>query len=210
MASNGKKIRVLIADDHPIMRDGIRAAIESDADMIVVGEAVNGAEAIDLYAQLSPDVALLDIQMPGVDGLEAVAAIRKAAPRARIIIFTTYPGDARVVRALKLGASGYLLKSLGRDEILKAVRSVHAGRSYIPGEIANEVAAHMIGDELSPRELEVLRLVAEGNSNKRIGEHLSISEETVKGHMKSILDKLGASDRTHAVTIATKRGFLNG
>ena len=208
MTSAPSKIRILIADDHPVMRDGIRAAIESTHDMVVVGEAVDGAEAIQLFRALEPDVALFDIQMPRVDGLDAVSAIRAQAPDARIIIFTTYPGDARVMRALKLGACGYLLKSLGRDEIVDAVRTVHAGRAYLPPDVARDVAMQISAEQLTSREVEVLRLIAEGYSNKRVGERLHLSEDTVKGHVKSILDKLGATDRTHAVTLATRRGFL--
>lgn len=205
---NGK-LRVLIADDHPVMRDGLHAAIDSAADMTVVGEAADGAQSVARFRQLQPDVALLDLQMPEMDGLQAIAAIRAEYPDARLVILTTYPGDARVRQALALGATAYLLKSSTRDDILQAIRSAAIGRRTIVGELASEVASHAVADMLTAKELSALRLVATGHGNKRIAEMLCISEDTVKARLKSIMAKLGASDRTHAVTIAIRRGFLD-
>lgn len=202
-------IRVLIADDHPIMRDGIAAAIESGEDMVVVGQAVDGAEAIVRFRELRPDIALVDLQMPGVDGLQAIAAIGGEFPEARIIVLTSYPGDARVKRALTFGASAYLLKTATRDEILAAIRSVMNGKRVVASEVAGEIASHAWSEMLSDRELSVLRLVATGNTNKRIADILCISEDTVKARLKNIMIKLGAMDRTHAVTLARSRGFFD-
>jgi DNA-binding NarL/FixJ family response regulator len=202
-------IRVLIADDHPVMRDGIAAAIESGEDMIVIGQAVDGAEAIVRYRELRPDIALIDLQMPGVDGLQAIAAIGGEFPEARIIVLTSYPGDARVKRALTFGASAYLLKTATREEILAAIRSVMNGRRVVASEVAGEIASHAWSEMLSDRELSVLRLVATGHTNKRIADVLCISEDTVKARLKNIMTKLGAMDRTHAVTIARNRGFFD-
>jgi DNA-binding NarL/FixJ family response regulator len=189
-------IRVLIADDHPVMRDGIAAAIES-------------GEAIVRYRELRPDIALIDLQMPGVDGLQAIAAIGGEFPEARIIVLTSYPGDARVKRALTFGASAYLLKTATREEILAAIRSVMNGRRVVASEVAGEIASHAWSEMLSDRELSVLRLVATGHTNKRIADVLCISEDTVKARLKNIMTKLGAMDRTHAVTIARNRGFFD-
>lgn len=202
-------IRVLIADDHPVMRDGIAAAIESGHDMVVIGEAADGAEAIVRFRELRPDVALVDLQMPGVDGLQAIAAIGGEFPDARIIVLTSYPGDARVKRALTFGASAYLLKTATREEILTAIRSVMNGRRVVASEVAGEIASHAWSEMLSDRELSVLRLVATGHTNKRIAEVLCISEDTVKARLKNIMIKLGAMDRTHAVTLARNRGFFD-
>jgi len=202
-------IRVLIVDDHPVMRDGLRAAVDSEADMQVVGEAGNGAEALDAFRALQPDVTLMDLQMPVVDGLQAITAIREEFPLAAIVVLTTYPGDARVTRALTLGASSYLLKTARREEILDALRGAMVGNHVVAQAVAQQVAIHRGGESLSIRELGVLRLVAEGKSNRLVGEALGISEETVKGHMKSLMAKLDADDRTHAVTIARRRGFLD-
>jgi DNA-binding NarL/FixJ family response regulator len=202
-------IRVLIVDDHPVMRDGLRAAVDSEADMQVVGEAGNGAEALDAFRALRPDVTLMDLQMPVVDGLQAITAIREEFPLAAIVVLTTYPGDARVTRALTLGASSYLLKTARREEILDALRGAMVGNHVVAQAVAQQVAIHRGGESLSIRELGVLRLVAEGKSNRLVGEALGISEETVKGHMKSLMAKLDADDRTHAVTIARRRGFLD-
>ena len=209
MTGSDERIRVLIADDHPIMRDGIVAAIESDADMLVVGQAADGAEAIVRYRELQPDVALIDLQMPGVDGLQAIATISGEMPAARIIVLTSYPGDARVKRALSFGACAYLLKTATRDEILAAIRSVMKGRRVMASEVAGEIASHAWSEMLSDRELSVLRLVATGNTNKRIADILCISEDTVKARLKNIMTKLGAVDRTHAVTLARNRGFFD-
>lgn len=207
MESNST-IRVLIVDDHPMMRDGLRTTIELEDDMHVVGEAVDGAEAIEMFATLSPDVTLLDLQMPNIDGLQALTAIRQSSPDASVVVFTIYPGDARVTQALTLGATSYLLKSSHREQIIEAIRAAAAGRQVIASELNEELAAHQGMAGLTVRELSILRLVKEGMSNHLIAESLFISEDTVKTHMKSIFTKLGASDRTHAVTIAARRGFI--
>jgi DNA-binding NarL/FixJ family response regulator len=208
-STQGKRISVLIADDHPLLREGIAAVIQGEVDMTVVAEATNGAEAVLRYREFRPDVTLLDLLMPQMDGIGAIEAIRAECPTARIVILTTYRGDAQALRALKAGASGYLLKSLIRTELLESIRAVHAGRRLIPPEIAAELAEHAGDEVLSDRELSVLALVASGNSNRETAVHLSVSEETVKAHMKNILSKLNANDRTHAVTIAIKRGILH-
>jgi DNA-binding NarL/FixJ family response regulator len=202
-------IRVLIVDDHPMMRDGLRSSVELEKDMCVVGEAVDGAQAIELFSLLNPDVTLLDLQMPKVDGLQALTAIRKSKPDAAVVVFTIFPGDARITQALTLGATSYLLKSVNRQEIVDAIRQASAGRQVIAPELRNELDAHHGLAGLTIRELSVLRLVKEGCSNRQIAETLFISRDTVKTHMKSIIMKLGASDRTHAVTIAARRGFID-
>lgn len=205
-----KIIKVLAVDDHPLLREGIAAVIEGEGDMELVAEATNGHEAIELFREHRPDVTLMDLQMPGMSGIDAIVAIRAEFPKARVVVLTTYQGDVQALRALKAGASGYLLKNMLRKELLDTIRAVDAGRRRIPPEIAAELADHVTEDALSDREVEVLRRVATGNSNKIIGAQLSVSEATIKGHMKSILAKLGANDRTHAVTIAVKRGFIDG
>jgi DNA-binding NarL/FixJ family response regulator len=205
-----KKIRVLAADDHPLLREGIAAVIAGQEDIELIAEATNGKEAIELFRLHHPDVTLMDLQMPVMNGIDAISAIRSDWPNARFIVLTTYQGDVQALRALKAGASGYLLKNMLRKELLDTIRVVHAGKKRIPPEIAAELADHVTDDALSDREIEVLRRVAMGNSNKIIAEQLTVSEATVKGHMKSILSKLGANDRTHAVTIAMKRGFIDG
>jgi DNA-binding NarL/FixJ family response regulator len=182
--------------------------IQGEADMLIVGEASNGREAIVMFRSQRPDVTLMDLQMPDLSGIDAIATLRQEYPQARIIVLTTYEGDSLARRALKAGAAGYILKSMIRKELLDAIRAVHAGRRYIPPQIAAELAAHYGEDELSEREIEVLREVAGGTSNKIIASRLSVSEATIKAHMKNIMLKLGASDRTHAVSIATARGFL--
>jgi DNA-binding NarL/FixJ family response regulator len=202
-------IRILIADDHPLLREGIAAVLQAQPDMLLVGEAANGREAIERFRELRPDVTLMDLQMPEMGGIEAIAAIRHAFPDARIAVLTTYKGDAQALRAIKAGASGYLLKSMLRRELIDTIRALHAGRRAIPAEVAIELAEHAIDDALSLREIEVLRLAAAGNANKQIGAALGISEDTVKAHMKNVLSKLQAHDRTHAVTIAMKRGILD-
>lgn len=202
------RIRVMVVDDHPLMREGIAAVIGGQTDMVLAGEASNGHEAVEAYLRLRPDVVLMDLRMPGMDGIEAIAAIRAQVPQARIIVLTTYRGDVQVVRALSAGASGYLLKSLLRRELLDTIRDVHAGARRVPPEIAAGIAEHLSDESLSGRELEVLQCVAAGNANKGVAAELGISEETVKAHMKNILAKLGARDRTHAVTIAIKRGII--
>ncbi|MGD0796886.1 MAG: response regulator transcription factor [Acidobacteriaceae bacterium] len=205
-----KKIRVLAVDDHQLLREGIAAVIEGETDLELVAEATGGQEAIELFRIHRPDVTLMDLQMPGMNGIDAILAIRTEFPSARCIVLTTYQGDIQALRALKAGACGYLLKNMLRKELLETIRAVHAGKKRIPPEIAAELADHVTDDALSDREVEVLRRVAMGNSNKIIASQLDVSEATVKGHMKSILSKLGANDRTHAVTIAMKRGFIDG
>jgi DNA-binding NarL/FixJ family response regulator len=207
-SSGAERITVLIADDHMLLREGIVAVIQGENDMGVVAEASNGREALERYREYRPDVTLMDLLMPQMDGLAAIEAIRAEFPEARIVILTTYRGDARALRALKAGAAGYLLKSLIRTELLESIRSVHAGRRRIPPEIAAELAEHAADEALSDRELRVLTCVAAGNSNREVAEQLSVCEETVKAHMKNVLSKLRAKDRTHAVTIALKRGII--
>jgi DNA-binding NarL/FixJ family response regulator len=203
-------IRILCVDDHPLVRDGIAFAVNQQKDMELVGEATNGVEAIAAFRKLRPDITLMDLQMPEMNGIDATAAIREEFPNARIVMLTTYSGDIQASRALKLGAVGYLLKGMLRTELIDTIRAVHAGHRRIPPEIASGIAEHYAADALSMREVEVLRNVAAGCSNKVIADKLFISEDTVKGHMKNILAKLQASDRTHAVMIAIKRGFLDG
>jgi len=204
-----KKIKVLTVDDHPLLREGIAAVVAGEEDIELVGEAVSGEDAVEKFRLHRPDVTLMDLQMPGMNGIDAMLAIRSQFPNARFVVLTTYQGDVQALRALKAGATGYLLKNMLRKELLDTIRIVHSGRRRIPPEIAAELADHVTDDALSDREVEVLRRVATGQSNKLIASHLSVSEATVKGHMKSILSKLGANDRTHAVTIATKRGFID-
>lgn len=203
-------IRILTADDHPVVRDGIAFAAQSEGDMKVVAEAKSGQEAIDQFRAHRPDVTLMDLQMPGMNGIDAMLVIKEEFPDARILVITTYAGDVQATRALKSGAMGYLLKGSLRKELVDAIRRVHAGERYIPREVAAVLAEHVGSDALSPREMDVLKGVASGRSNKSIGTGLGISEDTVKGHMRNILTKLGANDRTHAVAIALKRGFLDG
>jgi DNA-binding NarL/FixJ family response regulator len=205
-----KKIRVLAVDDHPLLREGITAVMQGEEDMELVAVATNGIQSIELFRLHRPDVTLMDLQMPGMNGIEAINEIRREFSNARFIVLTTYQGDIQVLRALKAGATGYLLKNMLRRDLLDAIRAVYAGRRYIPNEIAAELAEHVIDESLSDREVAVLRKVASGTSNKIIAAQLEVTEATVKGHLKSILSKLGANDRTHAVTIAMKRGFLDG
>jgi DNA-binding NarL/FixJ family response regulator len=202
-------IRILTVDDHPLLRDGIAAVLESQPDMTLVGQACNGREAIECFRRLRPDVTLMDLRMPDISGIEAITAIRAEFPEARIIVLTTYAGDAQAAAALKAGAAGYLLKNQVRKELLETIRVVHAGKRRILPEIASEIAEHFADDVLTQREVEVLKRVAAGKPNKLIAAELDISEGTVKTHMKSILPKLDASDRTHAVMIALKRGILD-
>lgn len=201
-------IRVMIADDHPLLREGIAALIGSQSDMRLVAEAETGREAVERFRTVRPDVTVLDIQMPKMNGIEALIAIRDEFPAAKVIILTTYEGDALAQRALKAGAYAYVLKSLVRQELFETIRAVRSGKKRIHPEVAASLAAHVGEDELSERELEVLKLAAAGNSNKQIGARLSISEHTIKGHMKRITEKLGANDRTHAVMLALGRGIL--
>jgi DNA-binding NarL/FixJ family response regulator len=202
-------IRVLTVDDHPLLRGGISGAINAQPDMSVVAEASDGEEALVAFRTHRPDVTLMDLRMPKINGIDAISAIRKEFPWARIVVLTTYGGDIQALRAFKAGAVGYLLKSMLRTELIDTIRLAHAGMRRIPPEIAIELAEHAGDDVPTTREIEVLRDVARGNSNKIIAARLDISEHTVKGHLKNILSKLDASDRTHAVMIALKRGFLD-
>jgi DNA-binding NarL/FixJ family response regulator len=199
----------MAVDDHQLLLEGIAAVLEAQEDMTLVGEAASGEEAVELFRRLRPDVTLMDLRMPGISGIQAIAAIRAEFPNARIVVLTTYAGDAQAAAALKAGAAGYLLKSLVRKELIETIRVVHSGRRRIPADIATEIAEHVADDALTDREMQVLRGVASGKSNKLIAVELDISEGTVKTHMKSILPKLNANDRTHAVTIALKRGILD-
>jgi DNA-binding NarL/FixJ family response regulator len=208
--SDNQRIRVLCVDDHPLVRDGIAFALQFQKDMELVGQATTGEEAIAEFKRLRPDVTLMDLQMPVMNGITAIEAIRAEVPKAKIVVLTTYAGDVQASRAFKAGASGYLLKSMLRTDLVDTIREVHMGRKHIPPEIAIGLAEHLSVDDLSSREIEVIRSVAAGNSNKIVADDLSITEDTVKGHMKNIMVKLGANDRTHAVLIAIKRGFLEG
>lgn len=205
---NSTSIRVLVVDDHPLMREGIAAAIEGEQDMALVATACNGQEAVTAFREHRPDVTLMDLQMPKTGGLDAIKSILAEFPEARIVVLTTYQHDSQAIAALRAGAAGYLLKNMLRKELIEAIRAVHSGRRRISAEIASEIAEHATDDALSEREIEVLRCVASGGSNKNTAARLGIAEETVKAHMKSILAKLDAQDRTHAVTIAVKRGIL--
>lgn len=201
-------IRVLVCDDHPMMREGIAAVIASQPDMVLAGEAGDGREALEQYRALQPDVALIDIQMPDMNGIEAIQAIRAEFAQARIAVLTTYRGDARALQAIRSGAQAYLLKSALRKELTEAIRALAAGKRYFPAEIAAELANHLGQERLTPREVQVLQLIARGHSNKQVAGELALSEDTVKGHLRNIMDKLGANNRTHAVTIAIERGFI--
>jgi DNA-binding NarL/FixJ family response regulator len=201
-------IRVMAVDDHPLLRDGISALIANQTDMELVAEASTGREALDLFRTHRPDITLMDLQMPEMSGIDAISAIRGEFPDARIIMLTTHSGDVQVSRALKAGARAYLLKGLLRKELLDTIRAVHAGHKRVSSEVAAEIAEHATDDALTPREGDVLRLVARGNANKAIAAQLSLTEETVKSHIRNILAKLGANDRTHAVAIGLKRGII--
>jgi len=208
MPKGPNPIRILLADDHPLLRDGVAGLMADQPDMELVAEASNGRETIDQFRKHRPDIILLDLQMPEINGIEAILAIRAESPDARIIVLTTYTGDVQILRALKAGAQAYLLKSTLRRELLDTIRAVHKGQRRIPPEVAAKIAEHAADDLLTSREIEVLRLIAAGKANKLVASDLAITEETVKGHVKSILSKLGATDRTHAVTIALKRGII--
>jgi len=203
-----RMIRVLLVDDHPLLRDGVAAIVGNQSDMEVVGEARDGGEAVERFRELRPDVTLMDLQMPGMNGVDAIAAIRSEHPEARIIVLTTYAGDAQAVRALKAGAVGYLLKSTLRTELIDAIHNVHRGQRHVHREIADEIALHVVDESLTAREITILQLVSIGKANKQVAAELGLSEETVKGHLKNIFAKLDVADRTHAVTVAARRGII--
>lgn len=201
-------IRILIVDDHPMLREGVRAVIDTQPDLEVVAEADSGEQAVELFERHRPDIVLMDLQMPGMGGVAAIGALRGVYPNARIIVLTTYSGDAQATMALRAGASGYLLKSSMRKELLDTIRSVHAGGRHMTAEVATGIALHVTEEMLTTREVDVLTLAAGGNSNKQIAARMRLSEDTIKGYMKVIYAKLGAADRTHAVTIAARRGMI--
>jgi DNA-binding NarL/FixJ family response regulator len=208
MTAGPNPIRILTVDDHPLIRQGIAGLIASQSDMTLVGEAANGREAIEQFRARRPDVTLMDLQMPEMSGIDALIAIRGEFPEARVIVLTTYSGDVQVLRALKAGACAYLLKNTLHKELREMIRACHAGKKTLSPEISFQLAEHAMDDALSPAEVRVLRLIAQGNANKEIAAQLSISEETVKGQVRNILSKLGANDRTHAAIIGLKRGII--
>jgi len=208
MSSGSSQIRILAVDDHALVRDGIAGLISVQPDMVMAGEASNGREAIQQFRVLHPDITLMDLQMPEMNGLDALIAIRNEFPDAKVIVLTTYAGDVQILRALKAGAQAYLLKSTLHKELLQTIRSVHAGKKALSPEVSYEIAEHATDDALTPAEIAVLRLIAAGNANKQIADQLSITEETVKSRVKNILSKLGANDRTHAAMIGLKRGII--
>jgi len=208
MSSDPGQIRILSVDDHPLIRQGIAGLVAAETDMNVIAEAANGRDAIQQFRQHRPDITLMDIQMPEMNGLEAIIAIRDEFPEARIIVLTTYAGDMQALRALKAGARAYLLKDSLHKELLTTIRAVQAGKKSISPEVSFQLAEHATDDALTPAEVRVLRLIAEGNANKEIAAQLSISEDTVKGQVRNILSKLGAKDRTHAAMIGLKRGII--
>lgn len=201
-------IRILTVDDHPLLRKGIAALVNIEPDLKLIAEASNGQEAVEAFRSYQPDVTLMDLQMPGLDGIEAISRIRNEFPDARIVVFTTYSGDVQVLRALRAGARGYILKGNVHKELLDTIRAVHSGQKRIPPEIAADLADHAADDELTQREIDVLMLIAAGNGNKQIADRLSIGEATVKSHVSNIMSKLGANDRAHAVTIGLQRGII--
>ncbi len=202
-------IRILIVDDHAMLREGVTAILQSESGIELVGEAQDGAQAVERFRELRPDVTLMDLKMSGMNGVEAITAIRGEFPDARILVLTTYSGDVQAVRALKAGATGYLLKSSMRKELLDAIRDVHRGRRHLHRDVAGEIALHVIDEDLSEREVSVLQLVSVGKANKQIARDLGLSEETVKGYLKTIFAKLDVADRTHAVTVAARRGIID-
>ena len=208
MSSDPSPIRILTVDDHPLIRQGIAGLVAAQADMDVIAEAANGRDAIQQFQQHRPDITLMDIQMPEMNGLDAISAIRGEFPEARIIVLTTYAGDVQALRALKAGARAYLLKDSLHKELLTTIRAVHAGKKSMSPEVSFQLAEHATDDALTPAEVRVLRLIAEGNANKEIAAQLSTSEDTVKGQVRNILSKLGAKDRTHAAMIGLKRGII--
>jgi DNA-binding NarL/FixJ family response regulator len=206
--TEGRVIRILVVDDHPLLREGVRAVIDTQPDLEVVAEADSGEQAYALFERHRPDVVLMDLQMPGMGGVAAIAALRADHPNARIVVLTTYAGDAQATRALRAGASGYLLKSSMRKELLDTIRSVHGGGRHMAADVAAGIALNIDAEGLTIREADVLTLAAGGNSNKQIAARLRLSEDTIKGYMKVIYSKLGAADRAHAVTIAARRGII--
>ena len=206
--SSPPSIRVFSVDDHPLLREGIGALINNQPDMVLVGEAATGGEAIQLFRKHQPDVTLMDLRLPDISGIDALIAIRAEFPEARVIMLTTFEGDVEIHRALQAGARGYMLKNMPPSELLDVIRQVHAGKKRIPAAIASHLAEHMSDENLTEREIEVLKEVANGNRNRTIAEKLFISEETVKVHIKHIMEKLGASDRTQAVAIGVRRGII--
>ena len=208
MSDGPTKIRILAVDDHVLVRQGIAVLVGTQPDMILVAEASNGREAIQQFRTHRPDVTLMDLQMPEMNGFDAIVAVRGEVPDAKIVVLTTYKGDVQILRALKAGAQGYLLKSTFHKELVDTIRAVHAGRKALSSEASYEIAEHATDDALTPAEISVLRLIAAGNANKQIADQLSITEETVKSRVKSILSKLGANDRTHAAMIGLKRGII--
>jgi len=208
MSEVSNPIRILAVDDHPIFRNGIAALLATQPDMHLVAEAANGREAIQQFRAHRPDVTLMDLQMPDMNGLDALIAIRGEFPEARIIMLTTYRGDVQIMRAMQVGARAYLLKDLLHKELLDTIRAVHAGKKALAAEASYELAEHATDEALTPAEVDVLRLIAAGNANKEIAAHLSVTEETVKGRVKNILAKLGANDRTHAAMIGVRRGII--
>jgi len=208
MSASSKSIHILAVDDHPLLRSGIAALLATQADMSVIAQASNGKEAVEKFRALRPDITLMDLQMPEMNGLDAMIAILREFPEARIIVLTTYTRDVEVLRAMKVGARAYLLKTLLDKELLDTIRAVHAGKKMLAAEASYELAEHSTDDDLTPGEVEVLRLIAAGNANKEIAAQLSLTEDTVKGRVKNILSKLGANDRTHAAMIGVKRGII--
>lgn len=207
--STNQPIRILTVDDHPLLREGIASLVGTQSDMTIIGEASGGREAVDLFGKLRPDITLMDLRMADMNGIQAITQIISEFSDAKIIVLTTYSGDAQIVRALKAGAQGYLLKGLLRKELLDTIRAVNEGKKRVSPEVASQVAEFAIDGALTSREIDVLQLIAQGNANKLVADRLAITEDTVKAHVKSILSKLGANDRTHAVTIALKRGIID-
>ena len=206
--AEAKQIRILSVEDHPVFRQGLVMILETEPDMVLVAQATNGVEAIAEFRRCRPDITLMDLRLPGTNGTDTLIAIRGEFPNARIIMLSSSDSDGEIQRALRGGASGYVLKSMPQDELLNVIRSVHAGNRHVPAEVAARLAEHLGEEDLTPREMQVLQLIRDGSKNKQIADQLSISENTVTFHVKNIVDKLGANDRTHAVTIAVRRGLL--
>jgi len=208
MVAQAKLIRILSVEDHPVFRQGLATIIQSETDMVLVGQAANGVEAVAEFRRHRPDITLMDLRLPGANGIDILIALRGEFPHARIIMLSSSDSDGEIQHALRSGASGYVLKSMPMDQLLVVIRSVHAGKRHVPAEVAALLAEHLGEEDLTPRELEVLKLIRDGCKNKQVADQLSISENTVNFHIKNIVDKLGAKDRTHAVTIAVRRGLL--